>query len=780
MYEAFYGLKERPFNLTPDPRYLYLSEKHKEAFAHLLYGIKHRAGFVMVTGEIGTGKTTICRTLLNQLDTDTEVAFIFNPSLSPVELLKKINEDFGIDSRAKTVKDLIDELNDYLLDSNARGKNCVLVIDEAQNLTPSVLEQIRLLSNLESETQKLLQIVLIGQPELGEHLELRELRQLKQRISARYHLKALDNKETQQYVTYRLRVAGAHRRIQFTPSALRMIYAHSKGTPRVINSLCDRALLIGYTQEASEITKEIAQRAAKEIRGEPVKKRRDFSMIKQMIPNPTIVAVVILAMIAGKYIFDNLDQISTARSPEVGEVERSVSIANAGAQSFSSAPSVMQAAEATVVTPESLPEIPFVEKPLEFGELLDDLDPAHAREEAARAVLSSWNIESPEALPESDDVDALVAFAEANGFTAETLAPSLSQLTAINLPAFVRVSHGDRQYWLAIVGSSDDSVHITLTDGVAMDVPTFQFMERYLAEAIVLWKDEQPDMPVLLQEMSGERVQILQAQLKQLGFLEGRPTGYFGSRTAKAVADLQRETGLSPDGIAGRMTRMVLASWMPGFETPALNPDSKRMVASLDQSGQPAAPPKAVSVLAPNSGDPSESLAALGTDSVDVDEPEPKAPEPIQTLTDAPEAEAPAAETPIEETSTPSPAVEAAAKKSGADQNAPPKPAEVVAAGGPENPVGSFHEWFESVGPPAPSLTPQVIADEELPAPPSADVESEAVEPDAAGPDAVDTISEQGGFEALSIMPLVPHEPTINADNPAETDQDTKKPAGTK
>ncbi len=783
MYEAFYGLKERPFNLTPDPRYLYLSEKHKEAFAHLLYGIKHRAGFVMVTGEIGTGKTTICRTLLNQLDTDTEVAFIFNPSLSPVELLKKINEDFGIDSRAKTVKDLIDELNEYLLDSNARGKNCVLVIDEAQNLTPSVLEQIRLLSNLESETQKLLQIVLIGQPELGEHLELRELRQLKQRISARYHLKALDNKETQQYVTYRLRVAGAHRRIQFTPSALRMIYSHSKGTPRVINSLCDRALLIGYTQEASEITKEIAQRAAKEIRGEPVKKRRDFSMIKQLIPNPTIVAVVILAMIAGKYIFDNLDQISTARVPEAGEAERSVNIANAGAQSFASAPSVMQAAEATVVTPESLPDIPFVEKPLEFGELLDDLDPSQAREEAARAVMSSWNVESPEALPESDDVDALIEFAESNGFTAETLAPSLSQLMAINLPAFVRVSHGDRQYWLAIVGSSDDSVHITLTDGVAMDVPTFQFMERYLAEAIVLWKDAQPDAPVLLQEMSGERVQILQAQLKQLGFLEGRPTGYFGERTAKAVADLQRETGLSPDGIAGRMTRMVLASWMPGFETPALNPESKRMVASLDQSGQPAAPPKAVSVLAPNSGDPSESLAALGSETVEVqtvDAPEPKAPEPIQTLTDAPAAEAPPAETPVEETSTPTPAVEASTKQSGTDQNAPPKPAEVVAAGGPENPVGSFHEWFESVGPPAPALTPKVIADEELPAPSSADVASEPVDQDEAIPDAADENTKQGGFEALSIMPLVPHEPAISVDKPADSDQETKKPAGTK
>ena len=192
MYEAFYGLTEKTFNLTPDPRFLFLSEKHKEAFAHLLFGIKNRTGFIMVSGEIGTGKTTICRSLLSQLDPDIEIAFIFNPRLSPIELLRKINEDFGIQSQGESLKDLIDELNEYLLDRASNGKNCVLVIDEAQNLDPSVLEQIRLLSNLETETQKLLQIILIGQPELAHSLQLPELRQLNQRITARYHLKPLD------------------------------------------------------------------------------------------------------------------------------------------------------------------------------------------------------------------------------------------------------------------------------------------------------------------------------------------------------------------------------------------------------------------------------------------------------------------------------------------------------------------------------------------------------------------------------------------------------------
>jgi len=259
MYEAFYGLNEKPFNLTPDPRFLYLSAKHKEAFAHLLYGIRNRCGFVMVSGEIGTGKTTICRSLLKQLDPDTEVAFIFNPKLSPVELLQTINSDFGIASKAETVRGLIDELNAHLLDRAAAGKNCVLIIDDAQILGTETLEQIRLLSNLETETEKLLQIVLIGQPELAKKLELTELRQLNQRITARYHLGTLGGDETLHYIAFRLRVAGGRKKVKFNRAAVRTVHRISGGTPRVINALCDRALLIGYTRETRHITPAIVR-----------------------------------------------------------------------------------------------------------------------------------------------------------------------------------------------------------------------------------------------------------------------------------------------------------------------------------------------------------------------------------------------------------------------------------------------------------------------------------------------------------------------------------------
>ena len=267
MYEAFYELTERPFNFTPDPRFLYLSEKHKDAFAHLVYGIERRGGFVMVTGEIGTGKTTICRALLNQLDTDTEVAYIFNPSMSPQELLRKINQDFGIESRGQTVRELNDELNDFLIDRNARGKNCVVMIDEAQNLTPEVLEQVRLLSNLETETQKLLQIVLIGQPELAQHLQLPQLRQLNQRIAVKFHLYPLSAEETAEYIDHRLRIAGANSAEIFSVRAKRETHAYAGGVPRLINLVCDHALLQAYVSDQHEVTDETVRTVIREMEG---------------------------------------------------------------------------------------------------------------------------------------------------------------------------------------------------------------------------------------------------------------------------------------------------------------------------------------------------------------------------------------------------------------------------------------------------------------------------------------------------------------------------------
>src|SRR5258707_6853453 len=264
MYTSFFGLAEKPFAITPDPRYLYLSERHAEALAHLLYGINESGGFIQLTGEVGTGKTTVVRTLLSRVPHHADVAVILNPRMTPVEFLLTICEELGLgiaDGDRDSVKQMVDALNRRLLAAHAEGRRIIVIVDEAQNLSAEVLEQVRLLTNLETPTQKLLQIILIGQPELRELLDRTELRQLAQRITGRYHLEPLSREATRGYIRHRLRVAGAAGEI-FTPAALAEVHRLSTGIPRGINVTCDRALLGAYTQETRKVTAALVRLAA--------------------------------------------------------------------------------------------------------------------------------------------------------------------------------------------------------------------------------------------------------------------------------------------------------------------------------------------------------------------------------------------------------------------------------------------------------------------------------------------------------------------------------------
>ena len=268
MYEEFYELNEKPFSLTPDPRFFFLSENHREAFEHLLYGIREKEGFILITGEVGTGKTTLCRTLLTRIESQaTDTALIFNPLLSEQELLQCILSDFGIRSKATTKKGLLDELNQFLLHQQAVNRHSVLIIDEAQALSLPVLEEIRILSNLETEKEKLLQIILVGQVELAEQLALPRLRQLNQRISIRYRLRPLRKEEVPRYIQHRLLVAGASGAIHFSPGALKQIYRYSQGIPRLINLACDRALLAGYAEQRRDIQRATVSKGLKSLEG---------------------------------------------------------------------------------------------------------------------------------------------------------------------------------------------------------------------------------------------------------------------------------------------------------------------------------------------------------------------------------------------------------------------------------------------------------------------------------------------------------------------------------
>jgi general secretion pathway protein A len=299
MYTEFYGLGEKPFSLTPDPRYLFLSASHREALAHVLYGIEQGEGFIAVTGEVGTGKTTLCWTLLERLGPDTEVAFVFNPMLSGDELLRALSAEFGLPSDGMSRMQLGDQLNRFLLDQRRAGRRVLLIIDEAQNLPAQTLEEIRLLSNLETSTSKLLQILLFGQPELDAKLESRELRQLRQRIGVRWGLQALNRAETREYVRHRLRMASGAQLELFSEAALREVHRRSGGVPRLVNLICDRSLLAGYAAGVNPVGPGVVIRAAREIVGP--KRRRWLASLW-----PGGRAVVVAAALVGLVVVGSL------------------------------------------------------------------------------------------------------------------------------------------------------------------------------------------------------------------------------------------------------------------------------------------------------------------------------------------------------------------------------------------------------------------------------------------------------------------------------------------
>ena len=267
MYEQFYGFEESPFNITPDPRFLFFSEKHREAFNHLLFGIRERKGFIQITGEVGAGKTTLCRALLEELGDSYRTALILNPVMTRDQLLWLILKELGLDPDQDYGILRLARLNDYLLEQVRHGHDVVLLIDEAQDLSRELLEQVRLLSNLETDQRKLLQIVLVGQPELRALLDERGLRQLRQRITVRYHLKPLSPWETEAYILHRLNVAGANSRPTFSRGALWWIYRYSRGVPRLVNAICDKALLAGYVAAADHLTAAHVRRARRELEG---------------------------------------------------------------------------------------------------------------------------------------------------------------------------------------------------------------------------------------------------------------------------------------------------------------------------------------------------------------------------------------------------------------------------------------------------------------------------------------------------------------------------------
>jgi general secretion pathway protein A len=549
MYTSFFGLQEKPFAITPDPRYLYLSERHAEALAHLLYGINEAGGFIQLTGEVGTGKTTVIRSLLEQLPGHAEVALILNPRITPPEFLLTICEELHLpvpaESRTST-KALMDLLGHYLLEAHARGRRVVLIVDEAQNLSFETLEQVRLLTNLETATTKLLQIILIGQEELRALLEQPDLRQLAQRITGRYHLSPLSTDETSGYVKHRMRVAGATAEA-FTPGALREVHRLSKGIPRVINVVCDRALLGAFTREEHRVGPAFIRDAAAEVYGRPV----PAPWLKWATSGAIAAALALVAFGAWSLLGREDDTAVVAAAPAAASPP-------SGAPSTATSP-VLTGTSATT---------PVAAAPLAFDRVLAQNANDTTTESALQHLFARWDIQYTANRGRGCEQ------ASAQGLECLFQKGSWAQLRTLDRPAILTLTDdvgGTHQ--VLLVGLTDDAATIEL-GGATLDVPIATISRYWFGDFLLLWRPPLAVVKALAPGMRGAEVRWLRENLRAAqGLPAAQPASdFYDDDLTRLVQDFQRQHRLNADGVAGVQTQIVLDTVLNPTGSPTLAP----------------------------------------------------------------------------------------------------------------------------------------------------------------------------------------------------------------
>jgi general secretion pathway protein A len=545
MYEKFFGLSEKPFAITPDPRYLFLSERHAEALAHLAYGIQEAGGFVQLTGEVGTGKTMVVRSLLQQLPANCDMALILNPRITPAEFLLAICDELHVQvpERLETsVKGLVDLLTRFLLDAHARGRRVVVMVDEAQNLSPDVLEQVRLLTNLETATQKLLQIILVGQPELREVLGRTELRQLAQRITGRYHLEALTRPETLAYVRHRMRVAGATSDL-FTAGALREVHRLSGGIPRIVNVICDRALLGAFTREEHGVSGGLIRQAASEVYGRPMM----APWVRWASAAVGLAGVVVLATVLWKLWQAPENDVPASATAAVPEP------APAGAD-----PEPPVAATAEPPAEPTLRDLAAI-LALAPGETTTDT--------AFTELLGLWGASyDPAAGRPCEQVadQGLQCVADFGSF---------AQLKLINRPAILSLTDAaGAEHQVVLESLTGDLARIAVGEA-RYEISMAELAAHWFGEYLVVWRPSIPMAKQLSLGMRGDEVRWLREALSQL---EGTPVNtprpeVFDAALVRLVEDFQRSRRLAADGIAGIKTQLVLDSALGAPGTPTLD-----------------------------------------------------------------------------------------------------------------------------------------------------------------------------------------------------------------
>ncbi len=548
MYTSFFGLHEKPFSITPDPRYLFLSERHGEALAHLVYGVTESGGFIQLTGEVGTGKTTLVRSLLlNRMPDNADVAVVLNPQLSVIEFLATICEELHIEvtHNKGSIKALTDALNRHLLKAHAEGRRTILVVDEAQNLAPAVLEQVRLLTNLETAKQKLLQIILIGQPELRELLARTDLRQLAQRITARYHLEPLSREETASYIEHRLKVAGALGEV-FDNGAKKEVYRLSQGVPRLINVICDRALLGGYAREARRINARLIRQAASEVHGE----LETSPWMRRFAVAAGLIGIAVIGTTAWSVL-----QPQVPVEPVQAAVEETPA---------EPAPETVAAAMPAPVVEEVAeePAKPSLHEQLQLAEELTGTDFAMA------TLFETWGLEyatgGRSACEQAQDAGLNCLFQRG----------SWTGLRQMDRPAVLTLVDDDgNRHEVVLTAIIDDVAELSI-GGVRVTHPAPDIVNAWFGEFMLLWRPPTDAAAVLGPGSRGPAVAWLRNSLAAIDqrYASGdTDSELFGAELERIVRLFQRDHRLDIDGLAGKQTQIIINSLLAVEGTPRLS-----------------------------------------------------------------------------------------------------------------------------------------------------------------------------------------------------------------
>ncbi len=517
MFEQYFGLSENPFNVTPDPKFLFLSKAHEEALSYLRYGIDQRKGFIMITGEVGAGKTTICRALLGSLPKTVRTALVLNPALSDIELLQTINQDFGISSSSSSKKSLLDDLYEFLINVFIAGENAVLIIDECQNLSPDVLEQIRMLSNLETEKEKLLQIVLVGQPELIRILSSPNMKQIDDRIVLRYHIWPLSHWDTKSYINHRLIISGSHGEIIFTALAFRLIYRYSKGIPRRINAVAERSLLIAYLKSTRRITPAIVWGAIRELEGNYSRPRTRPVVVFSLLAALAVLMGFIVWPGFFPHLFDSADSKVSAKDQQMQTKVQESSVA-------------IQSGDSTPVAP----------GPADAGSKRDSRDWIIPDYNTAIDILSRL----PDGLAGPDALN---------------LHPQPEYLRYLPSSAIVSMDGG----YLVMLKSDASFVRVVGKKRAVIEIPLRDFEALYRWNVMVPYAKPLHETVYSL-NMTGEEVEKIQKVLSGLGMLSITPDGVYGVETAQGIEKFQEVFGLKRDGVTGPETMVLLRSIAEG------------------------------------------------------------------------------------------------------------------------------------------------------------------------------------------------------------------------